>query len=65
MTDPDATLAKIVNACVNGDRRELYFATQDMRAWLAKGGYRPSIDALLANISNGIIVDITWSPRTV
>ncbi len=39
--DPNATLARIIDAAVAGDADELRDAANDLAVWLTKGGFAP------------------------
>ncbi len=39
--DPNATLARIIDAAVAGDYDEMIEAAQDLSRWLATGGFAP------------------------
>jgi hypothetical protein len=40
--DPNATLARIIDAAVAGDIEALADAVADLTVWLAQGGFKPS-----------------------
>jgi hypothetical protein len=40
--DPDACLAKLLDAFRDGDREAAYEAIEDLSDWLAKGGFMPA-----------------------
>lgn len=40
--DPDAALAKLIDAAVEGDTTDLLNAADDLASWLDHGGFAPS-----------------------
>lgn len=40
--DPDACLARLIEAAADGDADELLYAAEDLAEWLRKGGFAPS-----------------------
>jgi hypothetical protein len=39
--DPDACLARLLDAAVSGDADELRWAADDLAGWLERGGHPP------------------------
>jgi hypothetical protein len=56
--DPNATLARLIDAIQEGDWEEALAASQDLTDWLLCGGFMPTITAdqmvILCSLTNTI-----------
>lgn len=49
--DPDAALARLVEAALDGDAAELRAAADDLAEWFERGGFKPSRSMLVLRLA--------------